>query len=50
MLALAVYYQPAVDTSSLELMRLIDEEYTKAWLYGSRKIAAVLRRRGYEVS
>jgi len=29
---------------------VIDEEYTKAWLYGSRKIAAVLRRKGYEVN
>jgi len=45
-----VYYEPVVDTSSLELMRLIDEEYTKAPFYGSRKITAVLRRRGYEVN
>ena len=45
-----VYYQPVVDTSSLELMRLIDEEYTKAPFYGSRKIAAVLRRKGHEVN
>jgi len=45
-----VYYQPVVDTSSLELMRLIDEEYTKAPFYGSRKITAVRRRKGYEVN
>ena len=45
-----MYYEPVVDTSSLELMRLIDEEYTKTPFYGSRKIAAVLRRKGYEVN
>ena len=46
----SVYYEPVVDASSLELMRLIDEEYTKAPFYGSRKITAVLRRKGYEVN
>ncbi|KKK70769.1 hypothetical protein LCGC14_2920630, partial [marine sediment metagenome] len=45
-----LYYEPVVDTYTLELMRLIDEEYTKAPLYGSRKITAVLRRKGYEVN
>ena len=45
-----VYYEPTVDIYTLELMRLIDEEYTKAPFYGSRKIAAVLRRKGYEVN
>ena len=45
-----VYYQPVVDTSNLELMRLIDEEYTKAPFYGSHKITAVLRRKRYEVN
>ena len=45
-----VYYEPIVDAYSLELMRLIDEEYTKAPFYGSRKIAAVLKRQGYEVN
>jgi len=44
------YYQPVVDTFSLELMRLIDEEYTRPLLYGSRKIATALRRKGYEVN
>jgi len=37
-----LYYEPVVDTYTLELMRLIDEEYTKAPFYGSRKITAVL--------
>jgi len=45
-----VYYEPVVDIYTLELMRLIDEEYTKDPFYGSRKITAVLRRRGYEVN
>jgi len=45
-----VYYEPVVDTYTLELMRLIDEEYTKAPFYGSRKITAVLRRKRYKVS
>ena len=45
-----VYYEPVVDTYTLELMRLIDEEYTKAPFYGSRKITAVLRRKGYKVN
>jgi len=45
-----VYYEPTVDMYTLELMRLIDEEYTKAPFYGSRKIVAVLKRRGYEVN
>ena len=46
----SLYYEPVVDTYSLDLMRLIDEEYTKAPFYGSRKITAVLRRKGYEVN
>ncbi len=37
-----LYYEPAVDAYSLELMRLIDEEYTKTPFYGSGKITAVL--------
>ena len=45
-----VYYEPVVDTYTLELMRLIDEEYTKTPFYGSRKITAVLRRKGYKVN
>jgi len=45
-----VYYEPVVDTYSLELMHQIDEEYTKTPFYGSRKITAVLKRRGYEVN
>jgi len=45
-----VYYEPVVDTYTLELMRLIDEEYTKAPFYGSRKITAVLRRKGYRLN
>ncbi len=45
-----VYYEPVVDAYTLELMRLIDEEYTKTPFYGSRKITAVLRRKGYRLN
>jgi len=31
-----VYYQPIVDSYSLELMHLIDEQYTKTPFYGSK--------------
>jgi len=45
-----VYYQPVVDPYSLELMHLIDEEYTKTPFYGSRRMREVLRRKGYLVN
>ena len=45
-----VYYEPVVDTYTLELMKLIDEEYAKAPFYGSGKITAVLRRKEYKVN
>ncbi len=35
---------------NLELMRLIDEEYTRHPFYGSRKMCAWLRRRGHAVN
>jgi hypothetical protein len=35
---------------NLELMRLIDEEYTRHPFYGSRKIRAYLNRLGYPVN
>jgi len=49
------YYRPACDPSrasreDLELMRLIDEEYTRHPFYGSRKIKAWLKRQGYNVN
>ena len=35
---------------NLELMRLIDEEYTRHPFYGSRKMCAYLNRQGYSVN
>ena len=45
-----VYYQPRIDPYNLELMHLIDGEYTKTPFYGSRRIREVLKRRGYLVN
>ena len=45
-----VYYQPVVDPYSLELMHLIDEEYTKTPFYGSRRMREALKRKGYIVN
>ena len=44
------YYQPRVDPYSLELMHLIDDEYTKTPFYGSRRMRETLRRKGYFVN
>jgi len=38
------YYKPVVDEYDLLLMRMIDEQYTQTPFYGSRKMAAHLRR------
>jgi putative transposase len=38
------------DAENLELMRLIDEEYTRHRFYGSRKMVLWLRSRGHEVN
>lgn len=46
----AVYYQSVVDSYNVELMHLIDEQYTKTPFYGSRRIREVLRRKGYMVN
>ena len=45
-----VYYQPTVDPHSLELMHLIDEQYTKTPFYGSRRMRETLKRKGYLVN
>jgi putative transposase len=45
----SVYYQSKVDDYQLELMRLIDEQYTKTPYFGSRKMAAILNEAGYQV-
>ena len=47
------YYQasPAQESAvNLNLMRLIDEQYTRTPFYGSRKITAWLNARGYPVN
>lgn len=55
-LSRASYYRaanngPIVETSeNLELMRLIDEEYTRHPFYGSRQLRNYLRRQGYPVN
>jgi len=45
-----VYYQARIDPYNLELMYLIDEQYTKTPFYGSRRIREILKRRGYFVN
>jgi putative transposase len=53
-LARASYYREAVSgeetAQNLELMRLIDEEYTRHPFYGSRQIRNWLRRQGHRVN
>ena len=46
-----LYYSPATETEfNLELMRRIDEQYTKTPFYGWPRMTAQLRRDGYEVN
>jgi len=45
-----VYYQPRIDPYNLELMHLIDEQYTKTPFYGSRRMREALRRKDYRVN
>jgi putative transposase len=46
-----LYYQPApMDPEDLALMRRMDELYTAAPFYGSRRMVAVLRRDGWRVN
>lgn len=52
-LSRASYYREAScveRAENLELMRLIDEEYTRHPFYGSRKLCDYLRRQGYPVN
>jgi putative transposase len=45
------YYQPATQTQeNLNLMRLIDEQYTRCPFYGSRRWTVWLNDQGYEVN
>lgn len=45
-----VYYKPVVDSYDIDLMRLIDDQYTKTPFYGSRRMMVSLRRRGHIVN
>lgn len=46
-----LYYAPmGIDQASLELMNLIDEQYTRTPFYGSRKILRYLREQGHSVN
>jgi putative transposase len=46
-----LYYEPAGESDeNLALMRLLDEQYTRAPFYGSRKMVEWLRIRGYDVN
>ncbi len=45
------YFSSTVnDQFNLELMRLIDEQFTRAPFYGVRRMTAWLRTQGYEVN
>jgi len=44
------YYKPVVGSYNLELMHLIDEQYTKTPFYGSRRMREALRRKGHKVN
>lgn len=47
----SLYYEPRGESEgNLRLMRLIDEQYTRAPFYGSRRITAWLRSKGFEVN
>jgi putative transposase len=46
----SIYYEPVLDEHDFLLKRLIDEQYTKTPYFGARKMAAVLRRNGYQVN
>ena len=47
----AVYYKPKpLDSYTVLLMDLIDEQHTKTPFYGSRRLTVILRRQGYEVN
>lgn len=46
----SIYYEPVIDSYNLVLMRLIDEQYIKTPFYGSRKMAAFLKRNGHQIN
>jgi putative transposase len=47
----ALYYQPAsIDSYTLSLMDLIDEQHTSTPFYGSRRLTAYLNTKGHEIN
>jgi len=46
-----LYYEPRGESAeNLQLMRLIDEQYTRTPFYGSRRMTEWLRSKGFEVN
>jgi putative transposase len=47
----SLYYQPVGESEeNLRLMRLIDEQYTRAPFFGSRRMVVSLKEKGYAVT
>jgi putative transposase len=47
----SVYYRPVGESAlNLELMHVIDQQYTETPFYGSRRMTAWLQRQGYDVN
>jgi putative transposase len=47
----SLYYEPTGESEeNLQLMRLIDEQYTRTPFYGSRRMTEWLRTKGFEVN
>ena len=42
-----IYYKPVINEHDKEIMDLIDRQYIKTPFYGSRRMAAILRRKGH---
>ncbi len=45
----SIHYRPPPHAATLDLMRLIDEQYLKTPFYSSRKMTVWLREQGYAV-
>lgn len=43
------YYAPVAEHADLELLRALDEQYTRTPFYGARRLAVELRRQGFPV-
>lgn len=45
-----IYYQPKAKEDDLNLMRLIDEQFTRTPFYGTRRLCVILREKGFIVN